>query len=64
MKEAARQEPMNIQFVRLDDDICGVLNRMALDQRRTVSDLVNEILRQQLQTKLASAPPAEDAASA
>lgn len=54
---------MNIQFVRLDDDICGTLNRMALDQRRTVSDLVNEILREQLR-KRTPAPPAEDAASA
>lgn len=53
---------MNIQFVRLDDDICGILNRLALDQRRTVSDLVNEILREQLR-KRATAPPAEGAAS-
>jgi plasmid stability protein len=36
---------MNIQFVRLEDDICEELNVQALEQRRTVSDLVNEILR-------------------
>lgn len=54
---------MNIQFVRLDDDICGVLNRMALDQKLTVSDLVNDILREQLRR---TAPPTqpEGAASA
>ena len=54
---------MNIQFVRLDDDICGVLNRVALDQKRTVSDSVNEILREQLRRK-ASATQPEGAASA
>jgi hypothetical protein len=35
---------MNIQFVRLDEFVCEVLNQQALRQRRTVSDLVNEIL--------------------
>ncbi len=39
---------MNIQFVRLEDDICGRLNVEALEQRRTVSDLVNDILRAHL----------------
>ena len=32
---------MNIQFVRLELDVCEKLNQMALQQRRTVSDLVN-----------------------
>jgi predicted transcriptional regulator len=36
---------MNIQYVRLDDDICEVLNRLAFEQRRTVSEVVNEIAR-------------------
>lgn len=63
MKSGDKPITMDIQFVRLDDDICGTLNRKALDQRRTVSDLVNEILRDQLR-KGASAPPAENAASA
>ena len=39
---------MNIQFVRLELDVCEKLNQMALQQRRTVSDLVNEILRGRL----------------
>jgi hypothetical protein len=39
---------MNIQFVRLEHDVCGILNRIALEQRRTVSDLVNEFLRERL----------------
>ena len=37
---------MNIEYVRLDDDLCGALNRMAQDQDRTVSELVNEVLRE------------------
>jgi hypothetical protein len=39
---------MNIQFVRLENDVCEVLNQMALQQRRTVSELVNQLLRDQL----------------
>jgi hypothetical protein len=39
---------MNIQFVRLEDDVCGILNQMALQQRRTVSELVNQLLRKEL----------------
>ena len=39
---------MNIQFVRLENDVCEVLNQMALQQRRTVSELVNQLLRNQL----------------
>jgi hypothetical protein len=39
---------MDIQFVRLDLDICGKINKIALEQRRTVSELVNEMLRAQL----------------
>jgi hypothetical protein len=39
---------MNIQFVRLELDVCQILNQMALQQRRTVSELVNQLLREQL----------------
>jgi predicted transcriptional regulator len=39
---------MNIQFVRLDNDVCGKVNEMALETRRTVSDLVNDIVRERL----------------
>jgi len=36
---------MNIQYIRLDETVCEILNRIALEQRRTVSEVVNEILR-------------------
>lgn len=39
---------MNIQYVRLSEDVCEILNRLAQDQRRTVSDVVNEMLRKRL----------------
>ena len=39
---------MNIQYVRLSDEVCEKLNRLAQDQRRTVSDVVNEMLRERL----------------
>ena len=39
---------MNVQFVRLADDICEKANRLARDQRITVSELVNRILRERL----------------
>ena len=39
---------MNIQFVRLEDDVCREINAKALEQRRTVSELVNEIVREHL----------------
>jgi len=39
---------MNIQFVRLESDVCEQLNQLALQQRRTVSELANEMLRLQL----------------
>jgi hypothetical protein len=52
---------LNIQFVRLDLDVCEVLNRLALQQRRTVSDLVNEMLRSRIAES--GELPAEDAAS-
>jgi hypothetical protein len=39
---------MNIQFVRLEDDICEPIKVRAGEQRRTVSDLVNEIVRKHL----------------
>jgi hypothetical protein len=47
---------MNIQFVRLDNDVCGKVNEMALETRRTVSDLVNDIVREHLK-KEESLPP-------
>jgi len=37
---------MNIQFVRLDDDVCQAVNRLADQEERTVSALVNEVLRE------------------
>jgi len=49
---------MNIQYIRLDDTVCEILNRMALEQRRTVSEVVNEILRGHLRNA-----NAEEAAS-
>ena len=52
---------MNIQFVRLELDVCEQLNRLALEQRRTVSEVVNEMLRSQL-VQL-GIPPIEGAAS-
>ena len=53
---------MNIQYVRLDDRVCETLNRMALEQRRTVSEVVNDILRDHLNQQEAVGP-AESAAS-
>ena len=50
---------MNIQFVRLEQDVCETINQMALQARRTVSDLVNEIVREHL--KKAECPPKEGA---
>jgi hypothetical protein len=51
---------MNIQFVRLELDVCEVLNQMALRQRRTVSDLVNQLLREEL-TRAGELPAGERA---
>ena len=39
---------MNIQFIRLDSDVCVILNEMARDKSRTVSELVNDVLRAHL----------------
>ena len=39
---------MNIQFVRLDDEVCEAINRLAERDQRTVSAVVNEVLRQYL----------------
>ncbi len=39
---------MNIQFVRLGRDVCERLNQIARDQRRTVSEVANEMIRSQL----------------
>ena len=40
---------MNVQFVRLSDDVCEKLNDLARGSRKTVSSVVNEILREYLQ---------------
>jgi len=40
---------MNIQYVRLDDEVCEILNRMAEAQNRRVSELVNQILKERLE---------------
>jgi predicted transcriptional regulator len=37
---------MNIQFVRLDDEVCEAINRLAEQKERTVSALVNQALRE------------------
>lgn len=37
---------MNIQFVRLDDEVCETINRLAEAKERTVSALVNQVLRE------------------
>jgi len=37
---------MNIQFIRLDDEICEAINRLAEQEERTVSALVNLVLRE------------------
>jgi hypothetical protein len=47
---------MNIQFVRLELDVCEQLNQLAQQQRRTVSELTNEMLRSQL-VELGMLPP-------
>lgn len=41
---------MNIQSVRLDVDICEPVNRLARDSRRTVTELVNGVLREYLKS--------------
>jgi predicted transcriptional regulator len=40
---------MNVQFVRLDDDVTETINQIALDRKQTVSDLVNEVVRKYLE---------------
>ena len=50
---------MNIQFVRLEEDVCREINAQALEQHRTVSDLVNEIIREHLRRAKGSAATAE-----
>lgn len=47
---------MNIQYVRLDDRVCETLNRMAMEQRRTVSEVVNDILSARLSQQDGVAP--------
>ena len=42
---------MNVQFVRLEDDVCEPLNQMAQSQKCAVSELVNQVLREFLKQK-------------
>jgi len=42
---------MNIQFVRLELDVCEKVNQVAHEEHRTVSELVNELLRVQLRER-------------
>jgi len=42
---------VDIRFLRLDDDVCTLLNDLARERRRNVSDLANEFLRKQLGTE-------------
>jgi hypothetical protein len=53
---------MNIQYVRLDDEICEIVNRMAEEQGRKVSEIVNEILRSNVE-KQSSVPSNGDSAT-
>ena len=52
---------MNIQYVRLEQDVCEKVNEMALQKRRTVSDLINEMVRERLRSE--GNLPAENAIS-
>jgi len=54
---------MNIQFIRLDEDVCDAVNRLAREQGRTVSDFVNEAVRAYLHAE-ESDRPVRDANSA
>ena len=38
--------PVDIQYVRLEEDVSETINRIARSQARRVSDVVNQILRQ------------------
>jgi predicted DNA-binding protein len=49
---------MNIQYIRLENDVCQTLNDLAQEARRTVSDLVNDILRKYLQERSEPSLPA------
>jgi predicted transcriptional regulator len=37
---------VDIQFVRLDDDVREMVNKLARQSTRRVSDIVNEVLRE------------------
>jgi len=36
---------LDVQYIRLSEEVCHTLNVMALERRITVSDLVNEVMR-------------------
>ncbi|HJT87861.1 MAG TPA: ribbon-helix-helix protein, CopG family [Bryobacteraceae bacterium] len=42
---------INIQFVRLENDVCEAVNRLADAASRNVSELVNEVLREYLRRR-------------
>jgi hypothetical protein len=44
-----------IRFIRLEDDMCDAVNRIAREQSERPSDIVNRILREQL-TPVAAPP--------
>jgi predicted transcriptional regulator len=46
---------MNIQYVRLEHDVCERVNEAARELGRTVSDLVNQVLREHLAGEAARA---------
>jgi len=50
--------PLEVRFVRLDDDVSATLNRMAGERQQRVSDLVNELLRRYLVVN-GQTPPAD-----
>lgn len=37
-----------IRYIRLEDDVCEVINRMAQDEKQRPSEIVNRILRESL----------------
>jgi hypothetical protein len=46
---------IDIQYVRLDDDVRPVINRLAREANKRVSEIANEVLR----AWLSANPPAE-----
>jgi len=40
--------PFEIRYVRLDDDVCEEMNRLAQEDSSRVSNIVNQIIREYL----------------